>query len=103
MFNFVHSCLTNNFINVGGVLSCVMALNIIFFHISNRFLADEADNTLVMCDNKIFRAPLTVENSSFIINVSFLDCRHIILTEIISKIALYSYEIIKIKADAVNK
>ena len=85
MFNFVHSCLTKNFIKLGGVHSFVMAYNCIFFHNCNRILADEADNSLVMFDSKIFRASFTVGNSSFFINFSFLDCRHFILPEIITK------------------
>ena len=60
MFNFVHSCLTISFIKLKGVLSCVMALKIIFFHYYNRILEDETDHTLVMLDNMIFRAPFTV-------------------------------------------
>ena len=85
MFNFVHSCLTKNFIKLGGVLSFVVALNIIFLHKCNRILADESYNTSVMWDNKIFRAPSSVENSSFIINFSFLGCQYFILPEIITK------------------
>ena len=54
MLNFVNSCLAKDFIKLGSVLSCVMAFNIIFFHNCNRTLADEADNALVMWDNKIF-------------------------------------------------
>ena len=102
MFNFVHSYLTKNLITLGGVLSCVMALNIIFFHSCNSILSDEEDNTLVMWD-KILRAPFTVENSSFIINFSLLCCRYLTLPEIITKITTYSYEFSKIKSDAVNK
>ena len=85
MCNFIHSCVTKNFIKLDGVLSCVMALNIILFHKCIHILADEADNTMVILDNKIFRAPFTVENSSFIINVSFQGSRHFILAEIIIK------------------
>ena len=85
MCNFIHSCLTMNFIKLGGVLIFVMALNIIFFHYCNLVLADEVDNTLVMWDNKTFRAPFTVEKSSFIICFSFLGCQHVILHEIIAK------------------
>ena len=85
MFDFVNSCLTNNFIKLGGVLSCVMACNIIFFHNYNRIFAGEADSTLVMWDNKILRAPFTVENCFFIVNFSFLGCRQFILPEIITK------------------
>ena len=92
MFNFVHSSLANNFSKLEGVLSCVLALNIIFYHNCNRILADEADNTLGMWDNKIIRAPFTVENSSFILNFSFVSCRCFILPEIITKITIYSYE-----------
>ena len=66
MFNFVHSCLTKNFIKLGGVLSCAMAFSIMFLLNGNDILADKADNTLVMWDNKIFRAPFTVKNFSFI-------------------------------------
>ena len=54
-------------------------------------------------DSKIFSAQLIVENSSFIINVSFFVCRHCVLPEIITKITIYSYEIRKIKSDPVNK
>ena len=97
MLNFVNSCLTKNLIKLRRVLSCVMALSIIFFHNCNRILADEADNTLVMRDNKIIRAPFTVENTSLIIHFSFLSCRQFILPKIITKIAIYSYEISKIK------
>ena len=68
MFNFVHSCLTKNFTRLGGLLSCVMIFMNIFFHHCNHILADEADNTLAMWDNKIFRAAFTVVSSSFIIN-----------------------------------
>ena len=85
MLNFVHSYLTKNFIKLGGVLSCVMASNIMFFHNCSRISADEADNTLVTWDSKIFRAPFTVENSSFIINFLLLGCRYFILPEIITK------------------
>ena len=84
MFNFVHSCLTKKFLKLGGVLSCVIAFNIIFFHNCNHILADVADDTLVIWD-KIFRAPFTVEKSSFIIMFSFLGCRLFILPEIITK------------------
>ena len=74
MFNFVHSCLTNNFIKLGGVLSCVMTFNIILFHHCNCNLTDEAESTLVMWDNK-FYAPFTVEYPSFVINFLFFGCR----------------------------
>ena len=59
MFNFFHSCLTTKFIKLGGVISSVMAFNIILFHNCNRILADEAGNSLVMWDNHVFRAPFT--------------------------------------------
>ena len=72
MFSFVHSFQTKNFINLGGVLSCVMQSNIILLHNCNRILADEADNALIMWGNMIFRKPFAVVNSSFIINFSFL-------------------------------
>ena len=62
MLNFVDSCLTKNFIKLGGMLICAMAFNIIFFRNFNHILADEADNTLVMWDNKISKTPFTVEN-----------------------------------------
>ena len=85
MFNFDHSCLTKNFVKLGRVLSCVMAFMIIFFLNCNRILTDGADNTLVIWDNKIFRAPFTFENYSFSIKFFFLGCRHFILPEIITK------------------
>ena len=72
MFNFVHSCLTKNVIKLGGVFSCVMAFDIILSLNCYRILSDEGDNTSDMWDNKIVRAPFTVEDSSFIINFSFL-------------------------------
>ena len=103
MFYFIHTCLTKKFIKLGVVLSCGMAFNIIFFHNCIRILSDEANNTLLMWENKIFRAPFSVENSSFTINFSFLGCRHFFITEIITEITIYSYEISKIKSDAVNK
>ena len=103
MFSFVHLYQNKNFITLRGVLSCVMAFNVIFFHNCNRILADEADYTLVMWNNKIFRAPFTVENSSFTINVSFLGYRRVILPLIIKKIKNISCEIITIKSAAVNK
>ena len=62
MFNFVYSCLTKSFIRLGGVPSCVMVFSIIFFHNCNHNLADDADNTLVMLDNRIFKTPFTVRN-----------------------------------------
>ena len=62
MLNYVHSYLTKSFIKLGGVLSCVMAFSITFFHNCNRILADKVDNNLVTWDNKIFRAPFTVES-----------------------------------------
>ena len=67
----------------GRVLSCVMAFYIIFFHNCNRILADEVDNSLVIWDNKISRAPFTVENLSFIISLSLLGCLHLALPGII--------------------
>ena len=85
MFNFVHSSLTKNLINLGGVLSCVMAFNLILFHNCDRILADEADNSLIMWGIKIFRAPFTVKNSSFMVIFSFLGCRYFMLPEIITK------------------
>ena len=85
MFNYTHSCLTRNLIKLGGVLNCAMAFNVIFFHNCNRILADEADNTLVMWNNKIFRAPFIVDDFSFITNFLFLGCRHFILPEIITR------------------
>ena len=102
MFNFVHSCLSKNFIKLGGVLSCVMALNIIFFHNCNHILADEADNTLVMWDDKIFRATFTVVNflhRQFFVSwlPTFYSPRNH------NKITIYSCEISKTKSDAFNK
>ena len=76
MLNFFHSCLTKNFINMGGILSGVMAFNIIFFHNHNRILADKADNALAMLDNKVFIAPFTVEN--FLHHQFFASCSEII-------------------------
>ena len=73
MLNFVHSCLTMNFIKLGGVLSCVMAFNNIFFHNPNYILADKADHSLVMWDSMIFTATSTVDNSSFIIHLLLLS------------------------------
>ena len=103
MFYFAHSCLTKNFIKLVGVLSCVMALSIILFHNCNRVLADVAENTLVMWNNKIFRAPFTVESSSFLIHFSCFGCRRFVLPEINTKYKKFSYEISKVKSDAVNK
>ena len=40
MFSYVNSCLKKNLIKLGGVLSCVMAFNIVLFHNCNRILAD---------------------------------------------------------------
>ena len=77
MFSFVHLCLTNNFIKLGEVLSCVMTFNIILFHHSNCNLTDKAENILVIWDNNKFCAPFTVEYPSFVINFSFLACRHV--------------------------
>ena len=54
LFNFVYSCLTNNFIKLKGVLSCVMAVNIIFFDNCNSILANKANNTLIMRNYKYF-------------------------------------------------
>ena len=62
MFNFVHLCLTKNFIKLGFVLCCVMAFNIILFDDCNCVLADKADKTLDMSYNMIFRAQFAVEN-----------------------------------------
>ena len=78
-------------LSVGGVLSCVMVFNIILFHNCNCILADEGDNSLVMWDNKIFRAPFTVENSSFIINLSFLGCQNVILLEITKNVLIAKF------------
>ena len=100
MLNFVNSCLTMIFIKLGGVLSYVMALNIIFFHNSNRIMAG---NILVMWGNKIFRAPITVESSSFIINFCFLAADILFSLKSPQKITIYTYEINKIKSGAVNK
>ena len=80
MFSFVNSCLTKHFIKLGGVLSCVMASIIMFFHNCKRILEDEADVTLVIWGNNIFIVPFTVENSSIM-----ADCLHFILTEIITR------------------
>ena len=82
MFNVVHSCLTKNFIKLGGVLSRAIAFNNIFFHEYNHILVDEAGNTLIMLFNRLFRVPFTVENSSLIISFSLFGCRHFILPEI---------------------
>ena len=63
MLNFVHSCLTNNFIKLGGVLSCGVTFNVILFLDCNCILTSEADNTLVVWDNKIFCGPFTVHHT----------------------------------------
>jgi len=86
MFNFVHSCLTNNFIKLGGVLTLVMTFNIILFDDCNSSLTNEAQNTLVVWDNKIFCALFTVEHPSFVIHFSFLSRRHFTSPEINNKI-----------------
>ena len=101
MSNFVHSCLTKNFIKLGGVLSLAMTLNIIFFHNYSHILADEEDNTWI-CGTTRYLEHHSLENSFFIINLSFLGCRHFIVQEV-RKIAIYYYEVIKIKSDAFIK
>ena len=85
MFNFLHSCLTNNFIKLGWVLSCVMTFNILLFYHSNCNLTDEGENALLMWNNNKFCAPFTVEYPSFVINFSFLGCRHLHLSMLIKK------------------
>ena len=83
MFDFVHSCLTNNFTKLRGVLGCVITFNISLFHHCNCNLTDEAENTLVMRDNNKFCVPLTVEYPCFVINFSFFGCRHVHLSMLI--------------------
>ena len=82
---FHYQSSTMNFIKLGGVRSCLMAHSIIFLHNYNRILTDEAENTMIIWEKKILRAPFTVENSSILINFSLLGFRHFILHEIILK------------------
>ena len=83
MFSFVHSYRTNNYIKLGGLLSCVMTFDITLFRHCNFNLTNKAENTLLMWDNNKFCASFTVEYPSFVINFSFIGCRHVHLSMLI--------------------
>ena len=100
MSNFVHSCLTNNYIEQGGVLSCVMTFNIILFNDCNRILTNEVDNTLVMSDKKnfVYHSLLKTFPSSSIFRFLAAD----ILLALKSTQKYYPHETSKIKFYAVE-